>query len=218
MTSSNLPDQIALFPLPNVVLFPRLRLPLHIFEPRYRQMVEDVRANDGLLGMTLLHPSGVAGPQGEPPIFPIGCVGRIGDFELMEDGRSNLVLEGLRRFRIRLETAGRAYRRAEVEWLGGEEGANSLEELPDNLLASVERLLQRLGRDFQGKLEDQLPGDPALVVNTLAFALDLPMVEKMALLECDEPATRAARLRELLEFHLAGDAGQGGSEPGGVLQ
>ncbi|MFP6665203.1 MAG: LON peptidase substrate-binding domain-containing protein [Deltaproteobacteria bacterium] len=200
---AELPTQIALFPLPNVVLFPRVSLPLHIFEPRYRAMVADVRATDGWIGMVLLHPRGVAGPGGGPPILPIGCAGQIRRFDLLKDGRSNLMLEGMRRFRVEEEDAERVYRRARVAWLGSEEAEHSLAVLPAGLLEEVEVLLRREGRGFKGKLIDHLPADLALLVNTLSFALDFAMVEKVALLECESVAARAERLGELVRFRLA---------------
>ena len=202
-------DLLALFPLPNVVLFPRVALPLHIFEPRYREMVADVRAAEGRIGMVLLRPDGAPEPGGDPPIFPVGCGGSIGRFELLEDGRSNLVLEGERRFRIVREVPGRAYRRAEVDWLGDGEEERSAFELPADLLAAAEEVLRRDGRTFKGRLADHLPEEPAVLVNSLAAALEFSVVEKMALLECASAAERATRLRDLLQFRLAGSADSG---------
>jgi Lon protease-like protein len=204
---AELPTQIALFPLPNAVIFPRVSLPLHIFEPRYREMVADVRAGDGWIGMVLLHPRGVAGPKGAPPILNVGCAGKIRRFDLLPDGRSNLMLEGLRRFHIEEEEPGRVYRRARVDWLGSDEAECTLAGLPEGLVSEVEVLLRREGRNFKGPLIEHLPGDPALLVNTLCFALDFAMVEKAALLECGGVAARAERLLELVRFRLAGGAG-----------
>ena len=204
MNNDDLPTNIALFPLPNVILFPGLSLPLHIFEPRYREMAADARAESNLIGMVLLNPSQPPHPSGEPAVFPVGCVGLIDRFELLDDGRSNLILKGLRRFRIEREHGDKPYRIAEVSWLGRPESDKSLPELPAELVPKLELLLRREGRNFEGSLTDHLPEDPAVAINTLAFAMDLNMVEKMALLECDSAQRRAERLCEFVEFRLAG--------------
>src|SRR5262249_53877413 len=87
--------RLSVFPLAGALLFPRMHLPLHIFEPRYRAMVSDALARDRRIGM--IQPRG----SGEPPaLFEIGCVGRIADVAALEDGRFDIVLEGLARFRI----------------------------------------------------------------------------------------------------------------------
>src|SRR5438876_645259 len=108
-------DLLPLFPLPNVVLFPNVFLPLHIFEPRYRAMVADALASDRMIGMVLLKPGWEAEYEGRPPIYPIGCSGVITHVERLKDGRYNLVLRGVERFRILQEDDGRSYRRATVD-------------------------------------------------------------------------------------------------------
>src|SRR5205085_9622463 len=108
-------DLLPLFPLPNVVLFPNVFLPLHIFEPRYREMVADAIAADRLIGMVLLRPGWDRDYEGRPPVFPIGCSGVMTHVERLADGRYNIVLRGLERFRIGEENHERSYRRAVVE-------------------------------------------------------------------------------------------------------
>src|SRR5207253_1884878 len=102
-------DLLPLFPLPNVVLFPNVFLPLHIFEPRYREMVADAIASDRMIGIVLLRPGWNVdrgqGPvsldeAGRAPVYPIGCSGLITHVEQLADGRYNIVLRGLERFRI----------------------------------------------------------------------------------------------------------------------
>src|SRR5687767_5695438 len=99
-----LPSLIPIFPLPNVVLFPNVFLPLHIFEPRYRQMVGDALAGERMIGMVLLQPGAeeafAEGLDGSPPVYEIGCAGLITHVERLNDGRFNIVLRGLERFRI----------------------------------------------------------------------------------------------------------------------
>src|SRR5690349_5431852 len=108
-------DLLPIFPLPNVVLFPSVFLPLHIFEPRYREMVADALAADRLIGMVLLRPGWDRDYEGRPAVFPIGCSGVMTHVERLGDGRYNIVLRGLERFRIAEENHDRSYRRALVE-------------------------------------------------------------------------------------------------------
>ena len=109
-------DLLPLFPLPNVVLFPNVFLPLHIFEPRYREMVADALAGDRMIGMVLLRPGWEHDYEGRPPVYPIGCSGVITHVERLADGRYNIVLRGLERFRIveedRLAQLSARHRRA----------------------------------------------------------------------------------------------------------
>src|SRR5215468_2392515 len=107
-------DLLPLFPLPNVVLFPNVFLPLHIFEPRYRAMVSDALASDRMIGMVLLKPGWESEYEGRPPVYPTGCSGVITHVDRLPDGRYNLVLRGVERFRIVEEEAGGSYRRANV--------------------------------------------------------------------------------------------------------
>jgi len=193
-------DLLPLFPLPNVVLFPNVFLPLHIFEPRYREMVADALKQDRMIGMVLLRPGWERDYQGRPPIYPIGCSGVMTHVERLQDGRYNLVLRGLERFRIVEEDHDRSYRRAIVEPLH-------------------ERALSRDERDairsHRTKLETMLApaiigGDAKIpaamsdedLVNALAQYLDLEPLEKQALLEQPCLRTRAESLIELLEMKI----------------
>src|SRR5438128_6600054 len=110
-------DLLPLFPLPNVVLFPNVFLPLHVFEPRYRDMVADALAGDRLIGMVLLKPGWQQDYEGRPPVYPIGCSGVMTHAERLADGRYNIVLRGVERFRIVREEHSRSYRRAAIDRL-----------------------------------------------------------------------------------------------------
>src|ERR671925_1990155 len=110
-----LPPSLPLFPLPNVVLFPNVFLPLHIFEPRYREMVADALESDRMIGMVLLRPGWERDYEGRPPVYDIGCSGVITHVERLQDGRYNIVLRGMERFRILGEDQSRSYRRATIE-------------------------------------------------------------------------------------------------------
>src|SRR5438128_12227278 len=102
-------DLLPLFPLPNVVLFPNVFLPLHIFEARYREMVADAVASDRLIGMVLLRPGWERNYEGRPAVYPIGCSGVMTHVERLGAGRYTLVLRGLERFRIVNEDHARPY-------------------------------------------------------------------------------------------------------------
>src|SRR5260370_35090840 len=107
-----------LFPLPNVVLFPHLVLPLHIFEPRYRQMTTDALAGDRLIAMVLLQTGWEPHYEGLPALYPIACLGRIQAEQRLPDGRFNLQVRGLTRVRILEEiNDDKLYRSAKVEML-----------------------------------------------------------------------------------------------------
>src|SRR5688572_4815088 len=110
-----LPATIPIFPLPNAVLFPNVFMPLHVFEMRYRAMVADALAGDRIIGMVLLKPGFERDYEGRPPVYPIGCAGVITHSEALPDGRFNIVLRGIEKFRISSEDASRPYRLAQVE-------------------------------------------------------------------------------------------------------
>src|SRR5947209_20304544 len=148
-------DLLPLFPLPDVVLFPNVFLPLHIFEPRYREMVGDALAGDRMLGMVLLKPGWERDYEGQPPVYPIGCSGVITHAERLQDGRYNIVLRGVERFRIREEDHGLSYRRAVVDslpdWQQGPEDKiiirNQRARLESLLATTIERSIARAATD-----------------------------------------------------------------------
>ncbi len=108
--------RVRLFPLPELVMFPRVLQPLHVFEPRYRELLADALNDDRLIAMALYRRADDAFSQGKPPLFDTCCLGRITQCETLPDGRSNLMLAGLRRVRIVRELpCERAYREAQVE-------------------------------------------------------------------------------------------------------
>ena len=187
---------VPLFPLPSVVLFPEVPLPLHVFEPRYRALVNDVLASHRTIGMALLKPGYEADYHGRPPIYPLGCSGTLVQQERLDDGRYNILLHGRERFRIVEERGGAPYRLAVVESLGEEPGDDGAQvALGKQVLAAVGRMADAPSIVVQGQVSF------AVLVNRLCQELDLPAVEKLDLLECDSVASRARRLVELLDFH-----------------
>jgi uncharacterized protein len=197
-----LPEVIPVFPLPNVVLFPRMALPLHIFEPRYRAMVRDALQGPRLIGMVLLRGDWRGEYEGRPAIFPIGTVGQIVHVDELPDGRFNIVLRGLESFVIEREvTPSRSYREAHVTWRADVDDA-----LPpgqrETVLTLVHRYLDRLGRKSATPPTLDRTVDDATVVNFFAQHLALDPLERQALLEEPTSSSRAQRLVDVLEFRL----------------
>jgi uncharacterized protein len=199
-------DLLPLFPLPNVVLFPNVFLPLHIFEPRYREMVADAVASDRMIGMVLLRPGWDRDYQGMPPVYPVGCSGVITHVEALADGRFNIVLRGLERFRVIDEDRTLSYRRARVEPvfempLRNDDRAairTQRSKLEALLAPSVERTGTLRGADL--RMPAAMPDED--LVNALAQYLDLEPLEKQALLEKPCLRSRAESLVELLEMKV----------------
>jgi len=196
-----LPDVIPVFPLPNVVFFPRMPLPLHVFEPRYRAMVRDAARGARLIGMALLRADWEAEYLGRPPIFSVGTVGEVVRIEELADGRFNIVLRGLREYTVARELDRAAYREAVVSWRDP-----LTDPLPPGTRDAIRRLVVRyLARLGRGPADDELlrgAVDDETFVNFLAQHLDVAPLEKQAMLEAASLAERARRLIDVLEFRL----------------
>jgi uncharacterized protein len=196
-----LPPTIPIFPLPNAVLFPNVFLPLHIFEPRYREMVADALQGDRIIGMVLLRPGWEPDYDGRPAIYPIGCAGVITNAERLPDGRFNIVLRGMEKFRVMGEDESRSYRLAHVDSIV--EG-NHDEERAEMQVAR--RRLESLlvphpeGRGAEPRFPPSMPDED--LVNALAQYLELEPVEKQALLEREGLLARCRSLIELLEMKV----------------
>jgi Lon protease-like protein len=184
------PDsEIAIFPLSNVVLFPRISTPLHLFEPRYRQLAREVLAGDRRIGMTVVRPEFSDDMAGNPPLYPVGCAGRITEHERMPDGRYNLVLLGEQRFRILEEASGpkeRLYRVARVRWLDDEypDGAHEqVARLRAHIVENVGVLARETQPDTAASLDPELFAgvDDETLVNLLCNAFAMPVEDKQAL-------------------------------------
>jgi Lon protease-like protein len=195
--------QARLFPLPNVVLFPHVMLPLHIFEPRYRQMTADALAGDHLLALVLLRPGWEEDYEGRPPVHSVACLGKIVAEQRLPDGRYNLLLRGLSRGRICDEVStGQLYRTVRLELFGAEPEPAQAKDSP--LRQELGRLtkdwLSAMGSTYQqlGKL---LQGDLTLgaLTDILSFALPLAMEFKQELLEEIDVEQRVRRLLRHLE-------------------
>ena len=201
-------DLLPLFPLPNVVLFPTVFLPLHVFEPRYRELVTDALASDRLIGMVLLRPGWERDYEGRPPVYPVGCSGVITHVERLADGRFNIVLRGVERFRIVREDQARPYRRAAIEPQPErpptENDRAVLRGQRTRLEALVASALRQsetgTGASEPPRISTALSDED--LVNALGQYLDLDPIEKQALLEHDCLRSRAESLIELLEMKI----------------
>ena len=195
--------RIKIFPLPGAVLYPGLQLPLHIFEPRYRAMVSDALARDRRIA--IIQPQ--MAKEGSP-LFSIGCVGHIGEVEALEDGRFNIVLEGLSRFRLlrELEVAT-PFRQVEAELL---------EEPHDEVLSAIERAgFERAARGFavaQGysvDWESVARLDDVSLINGVSQIVPFDIAAKQALLEAPDIASRCELLVQLMQFFGKRDSDDG---------
>ncbi|MEZ0242069.1 MAG: LON peptidase substrate-binding domain-containing protein [Sphingomonas sp.] len=187
--------RLSIFPLAGALLFPRMHLPLHIFEPRYRAMVTDSLARDRRIGM--IQPRG----PGEPaPLFDMGCVGRIAEVEALEDGRFDIVLEGLARFTILRELdVTTQFRQVEAEL----EAAGESEILALAERASLEIESRRFA-DAQGYAVDWEAVsrlDDESLVNGIAQIAPFDVASKQALLEAGRLSDRADLIVQLMQFY-----------------
>lgn len=186
--------RLSIFPLPGAILFPGLQLPLHIFEPRYRALVGDALARDRRIAM--IQPQR---PNDGAPLYEIGCVGRIGEVEALEDGRYNLILEGEARFRLLREIqATTPFRQVEAELIEDEEHA---------VLSSVERAgFEREARRFanaQGysvDWESVSRLDDRTLIDGVSQIAPFDAASKQALLEAPDLAQRCELLIQLMQF------------------
>lgn len=202
-------ETIPIFPLSNVVLFPMISVPLYIFEPRYRQMMDDALAGGRRIGMVAVRPEHEHAMAGDPPVFTVGCEGSISHAEQRPDGTWNLLLSATRRFRIVEEPprpAERLYRAAVVEGIDEPAGQpDALQAARREIRERLEELLRRVaGPDAPppplARL-DELDDEP--FVNVLAQAIDFGVLEKQQLLESAGHVARATTMRDLLDFRLA---------------
>ena len=203
-----LPDDfrgaVRLFPLPNLVLFPHVLQPLHVFEARYRALAEEALATDQLICLANLQPGWEADYEGRPPLLPIGCLGRIVSHHRLEDGRLNLLLAGLRRVRLTKELPPlRPFREARVELMEdhyASTDATTRSSLLRRLIEAFRRVVpqaSQLQEQFQQLLGAELP--LGTLTDIIAYTLDLPLEFKVQLLAETNVDRRAVTLVDRLE-------------------
>jgi Lon protease-like protein len=191
---------IPVFPLPNVVLFPHVSLGLHIFEPRYRQMVEEALASDRLIAMALLKDGWERDYYGSPPVHPVACAGMIEEYQRLPDARLNIRLRGLSRVALGAFAGAAPYRVAEFQVLkdrNADEGP-AVQPYRERLLLTCAGLLREIGGASARPLA--LPPDlPFTVgVNALCQGLAADAGRRQALLETDDVIERCQALLEIL--------------------
>lgn len=207
-----IPEVIPIFPLPNVVFFPDTYLPLHIFEPRYRDMITDANEGSQCIGMVLLKAGWEDDYYGNPPVYSLGCIGRIESVQLLADGRSNVILHGLSRYDIEEEFFDTSYRRAKISL---RPNASFLNPVDPGIRSSLTKLaLQYLRSRKAQELCKLITGQSisdTVLINSLSSCLDLTPFEKQFLLESESLHQQTRRLIDLLRFKL--DAQQQSCEP-----
>lgn len=193
--------RLPIFPLPGAILFPGLQLPLHVFEPRYRELVGNALAKDRRIAMIQPQRS-----SERAPLYEVGCVGRIGDVEALEDGRYNIVLDGEARFRVLRELeVTTPFRQVEAELLDDPE---------DEVLSSVERA----GFEFEARRFADMQGysvdwdsvarlDDETLINGVAQIAPFDPASKQALLEAATLRERCEVMIQLMQFFALRDDG-----------
>ena len=196
---------VPVFALPNVVFFPKMQLPLHIFEQRYRQMVRDALGSERLIGMALLRGDWEKEYYQNPDIYPVGCLGSIAGATPLPDGRFNILLHGVREYEIQEHIlAPTPYRRARVVL------REEMRPLEPGFFESLKKEVVELARET---LRDRAPDlinaldasalDGEAWLNVCCTALDVSTIERQSLLEATSLSDRAARLLQLLRFQAA---------------
>ena len=193
---------VPIFPLPNVVLFPKTLLPLHIFEERYRAMVESALGGDAMIAIVLLREDVHPEPPDKPPVHDVACLGKIETYEELAGGRYNILVSGTRRIRLLREVESAPYRRAEVELLQdlqAEEPERDLVIRRNRLVALFSRFaeLAETGEKQSRRLFATL--DFEALVNTVASTLSFPARHKQLLLETDDIVERCDTLLPVLQ-------------------
>ena len=188
-------QRISIFPLTGAIIFPSMQLPLHIFEPRYRDLVSDSLARDRKIEM--IQPNG----QGnQPPLFRVGCLARIQDVEAMDDGRYNIIREGVQRFSVIKELdVTTSFRQVEAELWDEDEIGETLS-LAERASMEIEsrRFAESQGYSVDWAAVSQL--DDYSLVNAIAQIAPFDFAAKQALLEARGLSDRADTIVQLMQF------------------
>ena len=196
---------VPVFALPATVLFPLTYLPLHIFEPRYREMIRDALRGDRLIMISLLKEGWEEDYYGNPPIHTIGCLGRIEETKRLKNGRYNIVLQGLQKVVMKDPSYEKTYRRARVELCQLEEGLDPVfpETFYKDLVSDLKVYARLRGWEAQVDTFLDMQMDQDRLVQVLSSELDLTPLEKQFLLEAESPLQQGRRLVEFIRFMTA---------------
>ncbi|MGR3292237.1 MAG: LON peptidase substrate-binding domain-containing protein [Paracoccaceae bacterium] len=200
--AADLPDTIPVFPLPGALLLPRAKLPLHIFEPRYLAMLDDVlKTSHRLIGM--VQPLPAAGDADK--LHDVGCAGRVTAFSETDDGRYMLTLSGISRFRITSLIEGfTPYLKCDVDWRMFERDLGPAEHDPQFERPALLELLSRYfaAQDLHTDWESLRDSDDEMLINSLSMLCPLSPEDRQALLEASSLSKRRETLTTLLEYSL----------------
>ncbi|MCH2393351.1 LON peptidase substrate-binding domain-containing protein [Oceanibaculum sp.] len=203
-----LPQTLSVFPLPGVLLLPRGRLPLNIFEPRYLAMTRDALAGDRLIGMVQPKPAAAGqygGDAGSAEIYPVGCAGRLTAFAETDDGRYLITLTGLCRFHVTQELQTiQGYRRVQVDWNGYEgdlEASDCCGLKRENFESALAHYFRLYGIQADWATIKEAPDER--LITSLAMICPFAPTEKQALLEAPTLADRARVMQTLIEMAVA---------------
>ena len=196
---------VPIFPLPTTVFYPNTFLPLHIFEPRYRSMVTDSLEGGRKIGMVLLKAGWEKNYHGSPEIMTIGCVGKIERHSQLPEGKCNILLSGLHRFRIIQEVAGKTYRQAEIELLeeiNNEDLTIDSLSTKNNLIKKIKQYIKNIsgGEKVEQTLDLEKCVTLAQFVDRIAYHFDLPASKMQEFLEEQDVQKRANIIYSMIEI------------------
>jgi len=198
---TTLPDTIPIFPLEDVMLFPEMSVPLHIFEPRYKSMIADALKGNRVIGMVLLRPGYEKDYDRSPSVFQIGCAGVINEVEQLPNGEYNIVLGALTKYRITREEASRPYRIAHVAPIADVVSDADRPALRARRLRLEELIRQSGGRTGIAAAPPNISDER--LVNGMSQLAHIDELDRERLLEADNPLRRADLLIAILEKSIA---------------
>ncbi len=211
-SASQFSGRVRLFPLPNLVMFPHVMQPMHVFEPRYRSLMQNALRSDRLIAMATLTPGWESDYEGRPPVHPMACLGRVATYHRLPDGTYNLLLSGLRRVRLVRELPpSRKFREAVVELCEDSYPVDppaSESELKTRLREAFLRIAPMV-REVREQLDQLLSGEIALgtLTDVIGYMLDVDLAKKLALLEQLDVVRRAEMVLEHLSAAAQTHAG-----------
>jgi uncharacterized protein len=199
-----IPKILPVFALPTVVFFPKTYLPLHIFEPRYREMVRDAAKGEQIIVVTLLKEGWETEYYAKPEIYTMGCAGKIVKVQALEDGKFNIVLFGLMRVHIKEGLFEKSYRQAWVDPAQpAEPGFQTLQgDLRERLVEYLNEYGKLIGAQQQMEVFLKVQMDDETLVNLFSSELNFTPVEKQFLLEAEVLSQQCKRLMDLIQFKI----------------